>query len=775
MSPALTREMETLISNSLLLRQSILRPSSRVASAKAPSVSYAARPRCCWKSKTVTFCCSSSSSPDLLDCSYGGWEELDLLEGTRGPGTFDPFLNFLSSLGFDNRKHALPFCLGFFAAVAVSRVRFSSIALLPVSMLAFAFGFTKGTAYNGVVVSKLGRNGVDLGVFRDKLKELEALFCDLDGKMSGLREGLERGIDSVDLGTNYSESYLQIVDQVQKAIGQAQIFFSDSFSNELLNDHIDFEFGVNKLNQKSGKKRNELGASGVDFFDFLTGMLHETFIGSKMRKPKESIKDKHVRQLNPVERKDSTLRVSDREVVAVNDLEEQSKTPFHRLNHDMSQVEEEGILSDDKQRRETKTPEKDKFGNRFNDVNSLKFDASELNGTKNNFGMLSFAEEIDKQRRNFHFMTNSGSSRKIVFKENYESEAFHIHIRDSYDGDTSIRRTKNMDYLNGESKLSLLLQHALESENRTYGPSRRSERGDLENKSSNWQLGVYPISSNQQSIHPNRENKIPHSSNVSSDEQFEHNLKEATDLLKCAREYMMTQDHEETADAMLYKAAELLSAAVAMRPMSVIAMGQLGNTYLLHGELKLNFSRGLRTLFLRSDAMFHRKPGDSWFKKIDSTSTSREHIASVLVSVCEESEELLVEAGRKYRRALSIDGNDVRALYNWGLALCFRAELIADVGPEAAIDADKIYLAAIDKFNAMASRSNAYTPEALYRWGVALQDRSRLRQNHSREKAKLLHQAKSLFEEVLSMESDNQHVREALSSCISELNYDVQI
>ena len=49
--------------------------------------------------------------------------------------------------------------------------------------------------------------------------------------------------------------------------------------------------------------------------------------------------------------------------------------------------------------------------------------------------------------------------------------------------------------------------------------------------------------------------------------------------------------------------------------------------------------------------------------------------------MCEECEELLVEAGRKYRLALSIDGNDVRALYNWGLALSFRAQLIADIGP----------------------------------------------------------------------------------------------
>ena len=32
---------------------------------------------------------------------------------------------------------------------------------------------------------------------------------------------------------------------------------------------------------------------------------------------------------------------------------------------------------------------------------------------------------------------------------------------------------------------------------------------------------------------------------------------------------------------------------------------------------------------------------------------------------------------------------------------------------EAALDADKVYLAAIDKFDAMVSKSNAYTPDGM--------------------------------------------------------------
>ncbi|KAF5180945.1 Tetratricopeptide-like helical [Thalictrum thalictroides] len=137
--------------------------------------------------------------------------------------------------------------------------------------------------------------------------------------------------------------------------------------------------------------------------------------------------------------------------------------------------------------------------------------------------------------------------------------------------------------------------------------------------------------------------------------------------------------------------------------------------------------------------------------------------------------------------ALSIDGSDVRALYNWGLALSWLSStfpenfktlgaysflaLSIDGSDEAASDADKVYLAAIDKFNAMMSRNKAYAPDALFRWGVALQQRSRLRPSNAKEKMKLLHQAKSLFEDALCMDSNNVQVREALSSCLSELKY----
>ncbi|KAI4335769.1 hypothetical protein L6164_014380 [Bauhinia variegata] len=120
---------------------------------------------------------------------------------------------------------------------------------------------------------------------------------------------------------------------------------------------------------------------------------------------------------------------------------------------------------------------------------------------------------------------------------------------------------------------------------------------------------------------------------------------------------------------------------------------------------------------------------------------------------------------------LLIDIYDVRALYNWGLALCLRGQLIADIGPGTALEAERVFMAAIDKFDAMISKCNVNTPDALFRWGATLQQRSRLRPASSKEKVKLLPQAKRLYEDALHMDSNNIQVKHPLSSCISELNY----
>lgn len=60
---------------------------------------------------------------------------------------------------------------------------------------------------------------------------------------------------------------------------------------------------------------------------------------------------------------------------------------------------------------------------------------------------------------------------------------------------------------------------------------------------------------------------------------------------------------------------------------------------------------------------------------------------------------------------------------------------------------------------------------ALFRWAVVLQQRSRLRPSNSKEKLKLLQQAKRLYEDALHMDSGNLQAKDALLSCMSELDY----
>ncbi|XP_022777359.1 uncharacterized protein LOC111318751 [Durio zibethinus] len=158
---------------------------------------------------------------------------------------------------------------------------------------------------------------------------------------------------------------------------------------------------------------------------------------------------------------------------------------------------------------------------------------------------------------------------------------------------------------------------------------------------------------------------------------------------------MRGRHDEEYVKVILNRSATLLSQAITMKPMSLLAVGHLGNTYLLHGELKLHVSCELRTLLAINNPIIGERPQGRVVNGLGDQFSSRAKILSLLVSACEEFEELLARSGQKYRLALSIDGDDVRSLHNWGLALSFRAQLIADIGPEAAFDADKPFLAAI--------------------------------------------------------------------------------
>ena len=256
-------------------------------------------------------------------------------------------------------------------------------------------------------------------------------------------------------------------------------------------------------------------------------------------------------------------------------------------------------------------------------------------------------------------------------EENERSETFSSGVSKSTvssassidDGNVSLRARdygRNDGLLNGDphiestkdDKYQEIFQHS----------SSKSDAGSNGKISQNAEKQKIPIDSSEQSSSSS-------SLSSSSEEEFDRIVMRGSGLLRDAGECLKRKGDEQTAEIFLYKSSRLLQIAVAMKPMNPLALGQLGNSCLLHGELKLKISRDLRNILLKKNS-----PNQSNFLK-------KEKMVSALVNVCEECEQLLIDAGRNYKMILAIDEMDVKALYNWGLALSFRAELIADTGP----------------------------------------------------------------------------------------------
>ncbi|MCO5605872.1 hypothetical protein L7F22_060056 [Adiantum nelumboides] len=126
------------------------------------------------------------------------------------------------------------------------------------------------------------------------------------------------------------------------------------------------------------------------------------------------------------------------------------------------------------------------------------------------------------------------------------------------------------------------------------------------------------------------------------------------------------------ASRMLKEAAVRFAAASAISPSSVAAANALGTTLLVHGKLKLTLSEKLRDMLLETRAP--RQKRDS-----EETATTLENM---IPKVCEECEKLLIEAGRNFGKAVSLDKSNDFALHSWGIALFHRARLIATDGLE---------------------------------------------------------------------------------------------
>ncbi|XP_020115241.1 uncharacterized protein LOC109729037 [Ananas comosus] len=723
-----------------------------------------------WNRKPMAIAVSStiSTSSDANPYNYGGWDDVELVDGSDRSGKVDSIRSFLVSLGVHEGKHGFLFVLGFISAFAVSRVRVSPVVVVPISVLVFVAGFAAGSTQKSIV----SRNDSEIRAYDEKHRNLRAILNEVEVKISDLRNGLENIRNSGQLDLSKIKNLVEVVEHIGIKVGYGRKFVEFSNPGDVLDDNMDIESERwKKSNQKTGQKKTKFEAIAVDLVQYLGGLIKENINEFKPSKSKDGG--------NKQELSDQPSLIREKNINSADAMKGNAIANDNSSNPSLvetvkNKLEQDEVFSGKTERKaldKLNSGEELPFDTTQDVINEMK--NSESRGKRYSSDMLSYDEEGNDLNMSLHFMSKQASFERMVIKHRY-GQMIKSDIHDPADYGTNPRAretTRNMDFFKKSEELSQVEQ-TLEIRNSNKLKAEQiggtTFRKAKPKANSEYRLEQAP------NADVTEKEVVSSSPTVSSDEEFNQNVKKATELLKRARGCMASKADEETADALLYKTARLLSTAVALKPTSLLAVGQLGNTFLLHGELKLKVSRELRTLLSRSDVYLRRERPSILLKKLDRNILSRESVASVLVDVCEECEGLLVEAGRKYRIALSIDGTDVKALYNWGLALSFRAQLIADIGPEAALDADKVYLAAIDKFDAMLSRENAYAPAALYRWGVALQQRSHLRHRSNREKAKLLQQAKSLFEDVLCVEADNRLVREALSSCISELNYNGQ-
>lgn len=662
--------------------------------------------KCYCARKTTTICCAAAS--ESLD-SFGGWDHPQQGSKAVHSGESNLLRSFLISLGIDDKKYAFVYILGFVCALALFRIKVSSIIAFPACAVVFATGFSIGFVNGGrMSLSETNKRPKDefLEGCIEILRNLVDLLSAFDVQVMSLKNDIKKCTQRNQITLDDLGSFLKTVESINKSSLEAKNLVQGCMEGILVeNQEMEKKFNI-----KSSKRKKDGGEIGLSFVQSISEFFGMNSKPSKM-------KDLGKRELINME-----VNGGKQGNILSSLVEERSSNSVLDAT---SQDRAENMIKGDIR------------------MNNQKMFVAERDG--------SGAKAIPKSD------DYSYKKRSLFSKDQEVSWKMSDHTREvetwasSYDG-----LLNSMDF-------SVSIKHR-KTETSSFRQNQTMEDFDCTEETEH---NAYGFMKEGRAIPDTEPSRVDHESTVAlEDMEFNRCLTEANILLKEAKECLMQQGDHGVTESALYNAARLLLKATGIRPMSLLAVGQLGNTYLLHGELKLRLSRELRNLLARNDIMLMDNRDD-----VDDQVGKRDKITSVLVRACEDCEDLLVKAGRKYRLALSIDGNDMRALYNWGLALFFRAQLIADIGPAAARDADKIYLAAIDKFDAMMSKSNLYAPDALFRWGAALQQRSRLRPRNSKEKVKLLQQARRLYEDALDMDSDNDQVRNALSSCVSELKY----
>ncbi|XAR68167.1 hypothetical protein NMG60_11003203 [Bertholletia excelsa] len=528
--------------------------------------------------RTLSFCSSATSE----SVSYGGWDDPRLRGALGQPGDSTQLRNFLNSLGIDDKRYVFTYLLGFVCALAISRVRVSSIILFPACAIVFAVGFSIGIV-NGGHVNELTLTGAKkrskdeaLSVSTEKLRNLLDLFAGIDGKIGNLKSDISRRIESNRITRGDLESYVKAMESIGLSFLNARSVV-EACVNSISIETQELE---RNINQKSGRRKKLGGENGFDLLQFIRGFFQESSVGSKPNKVKDCVK-----------RDPTQVQVNDQSGgnIFASAVAEKSLSPVS------SGHTGKGAPSS--------------YGDIYNEptvgwdgIKGLANGARRVNGFVQDDKMsFSNSESQDKreldskhhshQTNRSWFMDNQQFSLKMDRHSEFAKRTSHSNLLESMDFSINLKHT--------ETEASFKKEQILHKNNGTYRETSEREFYKPQERGERIFSEDNPCLADDLNGHKSDAGNSS-SSTVSDDNMFNLYLVEAKSLLKEARECLKISCDEDRAETLLYNSAKLLSRAIDLKPMSLLAVGQLGNTYLLHGELKLKISRQLRARLTNS-------------------------------------------------------------------------------------------------------------------------------------------------------------------------------
>ncbi|KAL0363329.1 UNVERIFIED_CONTAM: hypothetical protein Scaly_1288100 [Sesamum calycinum] len=574
--------------------------------------------KCGYGFKTLTLC--SAASPQSL--GYGGWDDFQLIGDSVHSGQSNQFDNFLNSLGIGEKKYVFVYLFGFVCALAVSRVKVSSIVVFPACAIVFALGFSIGLVKGGHL-KELRLNGSRKKFIDDTCRGSIENFRNLGDNLKGynakvlkLKNGIRRSIECNQVTLSDLESYIDVIESAD-IFSRNAIDFVESCIQSVLGGKQEKEGGSI---HESGRRRKKSGEIGLNVSQYFGGLFGGKFDGPQSAKMKDSGK----MGLMDMEVNDKKL-----ENVLIDPLKQRNLTSAPDGNLENKSASMSEIPFDSTFRARNRAEDfVDGAG-----MGNIAFDNEIRNVVEEN----DTAETVsDRTIYSYRNKTSRFVDDQRVYLKDYqdEIETSHNKTYNSVDVSISMNHIKTAASFGRQQKRETLNRNHLHLENTKE--DQRESQGYSYKKETFSQRKRHSFA-NQESADEQISGSSA-SSILGDDLEFNRYVAEANNLLKEAKGCLIQQVDDGRAEHALHKSAILLSKAIDMRPMSLLAVGQLGNTYLLHGELKLRMSRELRSLLARPSPLLD----DEWGKGLNRSGdqlANKDKVTSALVNACEECEE----------------------------------------------------------------------------------------------------------------------------------------